>query len=805
MPSDPSDREPSAPLGLPGLRGALPALLAVTLVVLAAFHPLWLRGESVMAAQAGPGVTMLGPAAATRLTHAQVADNVAAYIDEPQAVLARRQLDAGHWPWWNPHNALGVPLFGNWQSSLLSPLRWLVLLRPQSTWSFDLTYILRLLVGGLGACLLARRLGVADAGAATAGIAFALTGYFLRYLPMHHLNAEVWLPWLWLTADTLARQRRTRDLLGFTFVVFAIVCGGNPQPALLAALSAVAFVGWRWRVFGTKGVVVVALASVPAVLLASSYWLAGFEYVRESLHAHDATFGGDGFTAAGALGFFLSQPYGNPGPVHLTAPHFGLLAAVLAALGAGIGLGRSVFLWVVLALTAGKLANLPGTGWLGHLPGLELTKLFKYGFPLPALVLALLAGNGAAAAARVWTWRALLGRVALPLLLLAYLLWAGGRAAASFELLRFDAWGGVAWRLALVAALVAALRWLPAPRRVLAAGAVLALELVVAYPGAWSPRLEPFAKPEYVRAIHDRPGTFRTFGAGGMLIPNQNAALGVDDVRLHDGIFPRRYGKLVRAFLNPNVRRWPWFTGEDLGEMDPKVFELGYQLQRLLLPQQIAEGLAPSVVVDITQPTPARYFDLVNVEYFVLPALTKPWVETWPKADYEVVHDGRDALVVKRKTVLPRAFFPARVEQVADEDAALARMAEDAFAPREVAFLEGDLGGVSAGPARGAGIARMRERDAPGELVFDVQVASEAWLVVSVAPYPGMHALVDGKPAELLPADVSLSAVRVPAGRREVRIAYEPLTATRAAWLTALGALGLLALAFAPLWAGRGR
>lgn len=779
------------------MRAALPALLAVVLVVLAAFHPVWLRGDSLMAAQAGPGVTMLGPAGAGELTHAQVADNVAACIDEPQAVLARRQLDAGHWPWWNPHNALGVPLFGNWQSSLLSPLRLLVLTRPQSTWSFDLTYILRLLVAGVGACLLARRLGLRDAGAAAAGIAFALTGYFLRYLPMHHLNAEVWLPWLWLTADGLAQRRRLRDLFGFTFVVFAIVAGGNPQPALVAALATAAFAGWRWRAWGVRGFATVALAAVPPVLLASSYWLAGLEYVRESVHHHDASFGADGFTAAGALGFVLATPYGAPGPISLVAPHFGMVVCVLAALGLGIGLGRSVFLWALLVLTAGKLANLPGTGWLGHLPGLEVMKIFKYGYPVPALLLALLAGNGVVAAARAWSWRALALRATPVLALVGCLLWAGARAADRSEWLTLHAWGGLAWRLTLVAVLFVALRTLSPSRRALAAVAVLTLELVGAYPTRWSPRLEPFAKPEYLRAITDRPGTFRTFGAGGMLIPNQNAALGVDDVRLHDGVFPRRYGKFVRALLNPNVRHWPVFTGEDLGEMDPRVFAQGEELQRLLLPQRVTQELAPSVRVDITAPTPARFFDLLNVEYLVLPPIVGPWVTTWPKADYEVVHEGPQAIVVKRKTALPRAFFPAGVEAIADEDQALLRMAAPEFAPRELALLEGDLAGVAAGPVRGAGIARLRERTAPTELVFDVQVASPAWLVISVSPYPGVRALIDGKPADLLPANAALSAVLVPAGRREVRVVYEPQTKAMASWLTAVGALGLLALAFA--------
>ncbi|HLU38005.1 MAG TPA: hypothetical protein VK081_01390, partial [Planctomycetota bacterium] len=63
-------------------RAALVALAAVVLAVFAAFHPLWLHGDSCMAAQGSPGVTLLGPAAATSHGQLPLADAVAAYIDE---------------------------------------------------------------------------------------------------------------------------------------------------------------------------------------------------------------------------------------------------------------------------------------------------------------------------------------------------------------------------------------------------------------------------------------------------------------------------------------------------------------------------------------------------------------------------------------------------------------------------------------------------------------------------------------------------------------------------------------------------
>jgi len=783
-------------------RAALVALAAVVLAVFAAFHPLWLHGDSCMAAQGSPGVTLLGPAAATSHGQLPLADAVAAYIDEPLAVLAKRQLGDGHWPWWNPHNGLGVPLFGNWQSALLSPLRWLVLAFPEHSWAFDLTYVLRLLVAGVGACLLALRLGEPAPGAAASGACFALTGYFLRYLSMHHLNGEVWLPWLWLTADRLAQRRTAVDLLAFVSVAFCVVVGGNPQPVLLAALGTAGFWLARRTVWG-GGVLWVILGALPAVLLSAGYWLAGLEYVRESVHHHSASFGRDGYTAAGALGFLLPEPYATPpdgkNPTALVAPHFGFLPAVLACVGLGFGLGRSVFLWVVLVVGAGKLANLWGTGWLGDLPGLALTKLFKYGYPLPALALALLAGAGVARLAQANVRFVLLRSVPV-LVLLAALLCAGALAARASATLSLAPWSDLALCLALGAALVAAVARAPRTARPWIGAALVACELVAAYPSRWLPRLEPFAKPDYLRAIREREGASRTFAALGMLIPNQNAVFAVDDIRLHDGVFPRRYAEFVRRFLNPNVRHWPVFTGEDLGERVPELFAVGNELHRLLLPQQVAADIRPSVVVNLAARTPGRYLDLVNVEYFILPGGALPLAEAWPKDRFVIHHADAQAVVVRRLTALPRAFFPARIERVADERAAFDAMAADTFDPRAVAYLEGDPRGAEQGPS---GTARVVGRPAPGDLTLAVQTSAPGWLVASVYPYPGLVATVDGQPAEVVPANGTLSAVFVPFGRHEVRFTYVPRTRVPALWSAAAGALVLFVLALAA--AARGR
>ena len=60
----------------------------------------------------------------------------------------------------------------------------------------------------------------------------------------------------------------------------------------------------------------------------------------------------------------------------------------------------------------------------------------------------------------------------------------------------------------------------------------------------------------------------------------------------------------------------------------------------------------------------------------------------------------------------------------------------------------------------------------PGEYLLEAENDADAFLVLSEAYYPGWSAEVDGKPAEVLPANHLIQAVRLPPGKHAVRFAY---------------------------------
>jgi hypothetical protein len=138
-----------------------------------------------------------------------------------------------------------------------------------------------------------------------------------------------------------------------------------------------------------------------------------------------------------------------------------------------------------------------------------------------------------------------------------------------------------------------------------------------------------------------------------------------------------------------------------------------------------------------------------------------------------------------------RAYLVYAWEQVPDWVSALRRMVQDHVDPTKLVLLEAP----ATGPVVAAGDAGRSEAviDAFHRNSIELHVHSSipALLVVAEAWYPGWRATVNGVPAEVLPANVWMRAVRVPAGESRVRLYYvEPSLALGAA--ISLGALLVL-------------
>ena len=108
----------------------------------------------------------------------------------------------------------------------------------------------------------------------------------------------------------------------------------------------------------------------------------------------------------------------------------------------------------------------------------------------------------------------------------------------------------------------------------------------------------------------------------------------------------------------------------------------------------------------------------------------------------------------------------------ADADWALHAVLSDGFNPRGTVYLPLEArGSVTEAGRPNARI--VSSRFSAERLDIEAEADAPAMVVVAQAFYPCWHAYVDGKPTRLWQADYAFQALAVPAGRHEVKLAYE--------------------------------
>ncbi len=93
----------------------------------------------------------------------------------PWRTYARQLLAAGQLPLWNPALGMGAPLLANYQTALLYPPNWILVLLNVA-WGQTVLVMLHLMLAAIGMALLARQLSLNRFAQAISGLAFGLSG-----------------------------------------------------------------------------------------------------------------------------------------------------------------------------------------------------------------------------------------------------------------------------------------------------------------------------------------------------------------------------------------------------------------------------------------------------------------------------------------------------------------------------------------------------------------------------------------------------------------------------------------------------
>lgn len=193
------------------------------------------------------------------------------------------------------------------------------------------------------------------------------------------------------------------------------------------------------------------------------------------------------------------------------------------------------------------------------------------------------------------------------------------------------------------------------------------------------------------------------------------------------------------------------------------------------------------------------YFDLLNVRY----VLTHESTPHLP--GYELLATAEGVSVYENKSAMPRAFFAITSFGVSSSAESLTAMRSAGFDPTTQTVIE-------AGPetlyrtqeppppdstTRYPGTASIVTENRNGVLI-ETANEGDGLLVLADNYYPGWKATVDGVPAQILRANHTMRAVKVPAGRHVVSFAFMPGTFFKSMYLSiAVGVLVLLALILA--------
>ncbi len=166
-----------------------------------------------------------------------------------------------------------------------------------------------------------------------------------------------------------------------------------------------------------------------------------------------------------------------------------------------------------------------------------------------------------------------------------------------------------------------------------------------------------------------------------------------------------------------------------------------------------------------------RLSGLFHVRYFALDAPV--YAQLSGSRDVVAAEDPRiEAVLIRNPHTLPRAYL-ATARCVPDEAAARALILSRSFRPGRDVALECPPDAPRDAPPASGELGQVRfVQYAPEHVELDVEARAPAVLVLSDAYYDGWSASVDGQPVPILPANVAVRGVRVPAGNHRVTFTY---------------------------------
>jgi hypothetical protein len=664
----------------------------------------------------------------------------------PWQVFMNGELRSGHFPLWNPYSFGGAPFFANGQSGVLYPPRLALAYTVSPPRVHDLLLMTHLFLAGFVMFVLLGSLGLSFPAALVGGLAWMLNSFGLAWQALEHYTViEVGLPLGVLLAHRVVKQRSWGAACALGVVLGFVFVGGNVLFVELAVLTVGAY--------GTA----LALAEArpdtralggAAIRLAAAAALCGGLAAVSIL----PTIGLAGETARVSLSYDELSKFAlswsdlqyifrwPKDPFKYDPYHWDLFAGSVVGVLACIGLLRRAFL--------ARFAAVLGI----------LTLLFMLHTPVTHAVSGLLPGFG--------NFKPL------------------ARAAFLFQ-----------FALAILAAygLQTLLERMATSRRPrLGPGSRASIALVVfvavsivGQEWLWKQDVMPHqpAASQYLYPvtplITDLQGdsvsrflpTYPTFRGSTAMI------YGLQSVGGYESLLPARtqdFWRVVGERLSPDA-----LASRPITYAYHPVYDLATVQPGLLARASVSHVVAAPAEI-VTSPVPKRL---------------------------ELQHAGSGGRIFTVEGALPPAYVVGGCEEVGSPLAALDRFISDDFDPTGKVILERSFmrrAGLScAGSNSGRAGTAYEVRRSINSLTLFADADRPAWLVVAQSWDEGWNVTVDDRPADVLPADSALRAVRLAPGDHIVRFSYQPTSFALGATLSSVSLGVALAGVLLALWRRR--
>lgn len=711
------------------------------------------------------------------------------------------QLLAGTLPLWNPYQLGGLPGLASLQAGFFYPGHILYLLMP--TWSaFAISSIAHLVLLGVGAMVLVRRLGLVLPAAIAAALVLVVRGRYPQMVVFPNMiEAAVWLPVGALAVLSIVRGGGFRAAaflalsLGMSLLagypqlsVYLVYCWGGLLVIFLLRERADAP---RWL----RATLLVGLGILLGGALASVQLFPAFELTAQGTRSpgpltrwEQFPFGWYGPGLGRALADTVRAPFPEL-PLSLGAVALVLLPLALLHRGhRALGIGSCIVAGVVVLFAMGPVT--PLFDWLVSLPALGWFR-----FPRRALFMADF--FIALALAVAWDLAARFAGRDVGAARAPFVLGTCGAAALAVVLLASQPESFVpALRFAPGVLAVAALGVLGmavvAPHRLVHAPLVLVALLVAELVLAEANRPFDWSGPISLDAYHPRERGQEQADAFRKLAASP------------DRVWLRSLG--IQPALPPKLATYAELRS--VGDYEPlnlrrQAEYFTYLMEGQLLPARQGRPYSGRLK-HLTAPTypgaleaRGHLLDVAGVRWFLV---SRKAAARGELADYVEAQGFVAALLpaagpmlLENPHAVPRAFAVYEVQPAPEPLVLLERMSDRAFDPLATSYAEGfALPRAAGAPPRGPAASIVVDDRTRVEIV--VALEAPGMLVLADSFYPGWHATEAGRELPIHAVNHLFRGVPLPAGEHRVRFEYTPkaLYAGAGSSLVALLSIGVL-------------